>query len=331
MEDKSLAVQESRSTYLEEYAMPAERILAQVDMIQHVMKSVMKEGLDAHYAVIPGTKKPSLLKAGAEKLSMTFRLLPSFDVTIIDLANDHREVRITCTLNHAVTGQFMGQGVGSCSTLESKYRYRQAERTCPQCGSETIIKGKAEYGGGWLCFAKRGGCGAKFNDDDPAITQQNAGKTENPDIADTYNTVLKIAKKRAHVDAIITATGASDIFTQDTEDMAENGTIKAPPESKPGTAKPPITQPSAKKTNGETLTVRGAIDEIKTFDGKTKAGKDYTKWGIVIADNSYGTFDSKIGELAGQYVKCEVVLSYTTDGKFNTIVELVPVLQGEAA
>jgi hypothetical protein len=42
---------------------------------------------------------------------------------------------------------------------------------------------------------------------------------ENPDIADTYNTVLKMAKKRAHVDAMITATAASDIFTQDVEDI----------------------------------------------------------------------------------------------------------------
>lgn len=42
---------------------------------------------------------------------------------------------------------------------------------------------------------------------------------ENPDIADTYNTVLKMAKKRAYVDGILSATAASDIFTQDIEDM----------------------------------------------------------------------------------------------------------------
>ena len=39
---------------------------------------------------------------------------------------------------------------------------------------------------------------------------------DNP--ADYYNTVLKMAKKRAHVDAILTATAASDCFTQDVED-----------------------------------------------------------------------------------------------------------------
>ena len=33
------------------------------------------------------------------------------------------------------------------------------------------------------------------------------------------NTVLKIAKKRAFVDAVLTATHASHIFTQDMEDI----------------------------------------------------------------------------------------------------------------
>lgn len=41
---------------------------------------------------------------------------------------------------------------------------------------------------------------------------------ERSDIADVYNTVLKMAKKRAMVDAVLTVTAASDIFTQDIED-----------------------------------------------------------------------------------------------------------------
>jgi len=35
------------------------------------------------------------------------------------------------------------------------------------------------------------------------------------------NTILKMAKKRAQVDAVITATAASDIFTQDIEDLPD--------------------------------------------------------------------------------------------------------------
>lgn len=40
--------------------------------------------------------------------------------------------------------------------------------TCPDCGASAIIKGKAEFGGGYLCWKKEGGCGAKFQTDPAA-------------------------------------------------------------------------------------------------------------------------------------------------------------------
>jgi hypothetical protein len=191
-------------------------IKAQVQLIQEVMQAVMQAGY--HYGVIPGTEKPTLLKPGAEKLTTTFRLAPMLHVEVRELGDGHREYQARCTLVHIPTGRVYGEGVGLCSTLESRYRYRQAEHVCPNCGRATIIKGRAEYGGGWLCFQRKGGCGAKFSDADTAIMCQMVGRIENPDIADTYNTVLKMAKKRALVDATLTATAASDIFTQDLED-----------------------------------------------------------------------------------------------------------------
>jgi len=202
----------------EDYAMTTERIVKQVGLIQEVMQGVMREG--EHYGKIPGCgDKPSLLKPGAEKLSTTFRLAPSYDIQEKNLPGGHREYRVLCTLTHIPTGANFGQGVGAGSTMESKYRYRKAERVCPKCGKETIIKGKEEYGGGFICFAKKGGCGAKFKADDKTITEQQVGRTEYEDPADYYNTILKMAKKRAHVDAVLTCTAASDIFTQDVEDL----------------------------------------------------------------------------------------------------------------
>ena len=44
--------------------------------------------------------------------------------------------------------------------------------TCPECGEKAIIKSKEEYGGGWYCFPKIGGCGKKFGKDEPRITGQ---------------------------------------------------------------------------------------------------------------------------------------------------------------
>ena len=199
----------------------ARDIQAQVNAIQEVMAQVMTK--DVHYGVVPGCgDKPTLLKPGAEKLFMTFRLRPIVDpdrdVKVRELPGGHREVVIyTHVLN--ADGLELATGIGSCSSMESKYRWRNEGRKCPKCGAETIIKGREEYGGGWLCHAKRGGCGAKFEDDDAAITKQKTGKVENPDIADVYNTVLKIADKRSSVSGCLKATAASDIFTQDIEDL----------------------------------------------------------------------------------------------------------------
>lgn len=200
-------------------------VKAQVGLIQTIMREVMqgptKENPGGvHYGIIPGCVKPSLLKAGAEKLALTFQFRLSHEKQVIDLGTGHREYVFRTIVNNS-DGNFLTDGCGSCSTMETKYRYRNDKKKCPVCGGEYIIKGKEQWGGGWLCYAARGGCGAKFNDGDAAIEQQKVGKIENPDIADVYNTVMKMAEKRADVDAIIRATSASDILTQDIEDMPD--------------------------------------------------------------------------------------------------------------
>lgn len=206
----------------------------QVNLVQEVMKEFMK--VDEHYGIIPGCKKPSLYKAGAEKLSMVFRMDPHYEISINNMENGHREVTVTCTLYSIGSGIRLGSGVGSASTMEAKYRYRDMQRQCPTCDQETIIKGKAEYGGGWLCFTKKGGCGAKFKEDDPAIKEQIVGKIEYDNPADFFNTVLKMAKKRAHTDAVLTVTATSDIFAQDIVEEPE-GSVGHPSEDDPAAAK----------------------------------------------------------------------------------------------
>jgi hypothetical protein len=44
---------------------------------------------------------------------------------------------------------------------------RQAGSQCPACKRDAIIKSRAEYGGGWLCHKKRGGCGMRWPEDAP--------------------------------------------------------------------------------------------------------------------------------------------------------------------
>lgn len=207
--------------------LPVADIKAQVQAIQLLMKDVLQDG--THFGIVPecGDKKV-LLKAGAEKLCLMFRLIPSYEIQREDSAGGHRTYTIVTTLS-TPSGQIMGQGVGMGSTLESKYRYVSAKRKCPSCGKETIAQSKPEYGGGYYCNAKKGGCGAKFAKGDQSIEGQLLGKVERVDLADTYNTVIKMAKKRSLVDAAISTTGASDIFTQDLEETADIVEVGAEP------------------------------------------------------------------------------------------------------
>ncbi len=220
MEQQQGLIKQQTAVSIPQSYMTVEDMIQQVNLIQQVMQKIMKSG--EHYGVIPGCgDKPALLKPGAEKLCMTFRLSPKFEVNVQDLPNGHHQVDVRFIMTNIDTGLFLGEGVGSCSTMESKWRFRKAEAKCPECGKETIIRGKQEYGGGWLCYRKKGGCGAKFKDGDPRIENQDMGRVEYDNPADYWNTCLKMAKKRALVDATLTVTAASDIFTQDIDDSPE--------------------------------------------------------------------------------------------------------------
>lgn len=197
---------------------------------KELIDSIMKPGVD--YGIIPGTTKNTLLKAGAEKATSFFGLAARFrDAQIVEdfTGKDHDGepfffYRRTCELWR---GNYLIASVdGSCNSFEKKYRYRNGERVCPNCGKPTIIKGKAEYGGGWICFEKKGGCKSKFQDNDPAITGQDVGQIKNPDIADVANTILKMADKRALVAATLIATGLSEYFTQDVEDFVTSDFVE---------------------------------------------------------------------------------------------------------
>jgi len=196
-----------------DYEMSVEQVLAQVQKIQDVMSKAMIE--DTHYGTIPGTPKPTLYKPGAEKLCLMFRLCPGYEVLPNSIQRDDLiSYAINCTLYHIPTGNKVASGMGSCNSREAKYRWRNGRRECPECGNDTIIKGKEEYGGGWLCFEKKGGCGAKWADGAQVIESQTVGKIENDNPWDLDNTLFKMACKRALIAAALNATAASDIFTQ---------------------------------------------------------------------------------------------------------------------
>lgn len=251
MESHALTTPTHQPTELVDLAMSPQAVLKQAALIQQVMQSVMKDG--EHYGVIPGTAgKKSLLKSGAEKLCFTFGLSNKLEIQVDNLPNGHREYRIVCNLFDR-SGNLRGQGVGSASTMESKHRYRGAAgKPCPKCGSMACRPSKKDFGGGYYCDQKSGGCGwsTKANTAEAKELDRIASvRQENQDPADQYNTVLKMAKKRALVDAVLTATAASDIFAQDLEDLEDKIEDDAPAAPRtagqPPPAAPPAAEPSA--------------------------------------------------------------------------------------
>jgi len=177
-------------------------VVNQITLIQELMRLVMKEG--EHFGKIPGCgDKPVLLKSGAEKLAFMFRLAPTYEIKVHDLQNNHREYEVITTLTHIPSGRIVSQGVGFCSTMESKFRYRW-QNTNLKLSKIEADKLKAAGKGKWSKIGNEW------------IWQE---KIENDNIVDTFNTILKMAKKRSLVDAILSSTAASDIFNQDLEEM----------------------------------------------------------------------------------------------------------------
>lgn len=201
------------------------RLLEFEQFCAHYLGESLDGGNDGgDYGVIPGTKKRTLLKSGSDKLCELYGLYDEYQVlsTVEDWDKGLFDYTLKCILKSRRDDSMVGAGVGSCSSWESKYRWRDAKRTCPVCGNATIIKGQEKFGGGYICWKKEGrsdGCGAKFRDDDKSIIDQPIGRIENPDIIDAKNTVLKMAKKRAKIDAVIGVTRSSGIFTQDMDDV----------------------------------------------------------------------------------------------------------------
>lgn len=185
--------------------MSVEAMLEQVEIVQSFMGKLIKPKI--HYGVIPGCgDKPTLLQPGAQKIAMAFHMASSYKIETEDIKGGGREYRVICVLTNRQTGLFVGEGVGSCSSNEGKYKF-----------VTQWVNGKKE-------------------------------KVERDNPPDMYNTVLKMAKKRAYVDAVITATAVSELFTQDLEDGNFDNKKKSEPPPPPAHKETPPPESHGEKS-----------------------------------------------------------------------------------
>lgn len=197
-----------------------DRVKVLMSIVRQLKDSALVDGMD--YGKIPGTgDKPTLLLPGMEKLMRALNAVPEYIErrVIVDYDRPLFHYEYECRLIDVETGMAIpgGRGLGLCTSMESSFRWRKAERICPTCGKDTIrmSKDKPE----WYCWRKIGGCGATFPEKSESIQNQSVGRVENPDIFDQVNAIMKRGKKRALGDAIKGAANVSEFFTVDLEDL----------------------------------------------------------------------------------------------------------------
>lgn len=325
---------ENAITTYEQQPFTAIQLREQVNLIQDVMRSVMRDG--EHYGKIPGCgDKPSLLKPGAEKLMFTFRLVADPEVEVHELyhpsVQGHREYRVKVKI-YSNGGVYMGGGIGSCATMESKYRYRGGERIPTNQKVPTNYwnlkkEGRLDEAKGLI-----GGDGygvAKI--DEKWVVCELGEKMEHDNPADFYNTCEKMAKKRALVDATLTVTAASDIFTQDIEELVDNGVMTPTPKKE---EKPPLTQPGKKSEAKQSETPSGEkipvmVENVRTQTGTNKqTGKPWTKFIVKAGEKEYGTFSGTFAQVAKDSMQGAVPVEITfTTNKFGNDISAIQIVE----
>jgi hypothetical protein len=188
----------------EEVRIPAPRItpeaiqetMRSIALLQGMVKDLLIRGVD--YGRIPGTPQDSLWDPGASQIISAFNCYPG-ERRMLKF-EDNEEKIVVCVevpIVSRATGQVVGTGVGAASTLETKYKYRWVPNPQEWGYDETAIK---------TFKTKRG------RDDEGTETM--LYRIPNPEHSELLNTIIKIASKRAEVDAAESLPGVSSVLRQ---------------------------------------------------------------------------------------------------------------------
>lgn len=184
------------------FVVSADEIKARIEELQRFVGAYMVAGED--YGTIPGTQKPTLYKPGAEKLCDVYGFTKEFVVveSLEDWDRGRFAYTVKATLRSKRTNLLEAEGLGSCNSMEAKYRWLWVwdDKLPPHLDKASLVSKRT----------KKGAVQYRVPNDDPYSQ---------------VNTILKMAKKRALVDAVLSATRSSGLFTQDLEDLKANGVL----------------------------------------------------------------------------------------------------------
>lgn len=173
-------------------------------LFEQLKRELLVENVD--YGKIPYTDNKCLFKPGAEKL------IKVFNIYVNEIEETERTIDVkTGYVNFEYkielvgpNGLGVGKGVGSCNSFEDKYYYTGWRK------KETPTRPKEEMKAEGLGRNKKVG---------KVWQWQERTKKRPQEMVALTNTIQKMAKKRAFVDACLMATGGSSFFTQDLDSM----------------------------------------------------------------------------------------------------------------
>lgn len=262
--------------------------LQAIKSFQDTIRTSLVEDLDYGVA-FKGAEKPSLYKSGAEKIIMILGLRSSFSIE--EKIEDHEKgyffYSIKCQL--IKNGEIITEGLGSCNSKEGRY----------------ILKEKKNFKTGEIYYT-------------PTTEEQ---KTYAFTMA---NTILKMAKKRAMVDAVLIFACLSNIFTQDLEDIHTEYEEPKQPIKKPQPNISMLKQTS--KDKYDHIKAYNTIKNLLIQDADTSDGLSE----MLLADDkdfdAYLFKQMKLNEL--QKDKVEKIIDILSNDKNGKKAELIAKIEG---
>lgn len=213
------------------------KTLQKVRSLQATLKSILTENYD--YGKIQGCgDKPTLLKPGAEKILMALGVTSCYE--LVEHTEDFNGIgffahTVKCVLYKGENK--ITEGLGHANSKEAKWAYEWvSEKDLPEGAEKSILKKRVKNG--------QYGSYTQYRVDADANSKA--------------NTILKMAKKRAQIDAVLTVASLSEIFTQDFDDL------------------PPVEEPTTKPI----------VESVKK-EAKEKAAFVCSKCGKEISEKVY--------------------------------------------
>mgnify|MGYP001048370781 CR=1 FL=1 len=172
----------------------AQSILAtreQIGLLQGMVKDLLLRDVD--YGHIPGTPSDSLWDPGASQIISAFNCYPG-QRRILKFEDTPEKISICLEvpIMSRETNQVVATGIGAASTLETKYKYRWVDSPKEWGYEDESIKGlKTKIDSGRTLY-----------------------RIPNPEHSELFNTIVKMASKRAEVDAAESLPGVSSVLRQ---------------------------------------------------------------------------------------------------------------------